>query len=86
VRELKALRKEAFSRAFDTLYEGCKRCAGTILSDGINKYFFTVFVFLGPQFGNLIVTLCIAHNAAYFKTIFRIECSPGANYSHKYNQ
>jgi hypothetical protein len=33
--------------------------AGTILSDGINKYFYLFFVwFLWPQFGNLIVTLC----------------------------
>jgi transposase len=26
-RELKAIREEAFSRAFDSLYERCKRCA-----------------------------------------------------------
>jgi hypothetical protein len=26
-RELKAIREEAFSRAFDLLYERCKRCA-----------------------------------------------------------
>jgi hypothetical protein len=25
--ELKAIREEAFSRAFDSLYERCKRCA-----------------------------------------------------------
>jgi hypothetical protein len=39
-RELKAIREETFSRAFDSLYERCKR-TGTILSDGINKYFLT---------------------------------------------
>jgi hypothetical protein len=38
-RELKAIREEAFSRIFDSLHERCKRCAGTILSDGINTYF-----------------------------------------------
>jgi hypothetical protein len=27
MRELKAIREEAFSRAFDSFYEGCKRCA-----------------------------------------------------------
>jgi hypothetical protein len=27
-RELKAIREEAFSRAFDSLYERCKLCAG----------------------------------------------------------
>jgi hypothetical protein len=56
--------------------------AGTILSDGINKYFLYFLCVLWPQFGNLIVTLCIAHNTAYFKTIFQTECSHGANYSH----
>jgi hypothetical protein len=36
--------------------------AGTILSDGNNKCYFIFFfvVFLWPQFGNLIVTLCIS--------------------------
>jgi hypothetical protein len=41
-RELKAIREEACSRAFDSLYERCnlvRNRAGTILSDGINKYF-----------------------------------------------
>jgi hypothetical protein len=50
-RELKAIREEAFSRAFDSLYERCKRCAeadGAILSDGINKYF---FIFLCGFYG-----------------------------------
>jgi hypothetical protein len=28
-RELKAMLEEAFSRAFDSLYERCKRCAET---------------------------------------------------------
>lgn len=35
-REVKAIREEALSRAFDSLYERCKRFAeagGTILSD-----------------------------------------------------
>jgi hypothetical protein len=27
MRELKAIQKEAFSQAFDSLYERCKRCA-----------------------------------------------------------
>jgi hypothetical protein len=37
-----------------------RKGAGTILSNGINKYFLSFFVwFLWPQFGNLIVTLCI---------------------------
>jgi hypothetical protein len=59
MRELKAIMEEAFSWAFDSLYErvnGVRKQAGTILSDGINKYFLS---FLWPQFGNLIVTLCM---------------------------
>jgi hypothetical protein len=37
-----------------------QKWAGTILSDGINKYFLSFLCsFLWPQFGNLIVTLCI---------------------------
>jgi hypothetical protein len=42
-RELKAIREEAFSRAFYSSYERCKRCAeagGTILSVSINKYLY----------------------------------------------
>jgi hypothetical protein len=55
-RELKAIREEAFSRAFDSLYEQCKRyaeSAGTILSDGINKIvylFLCVFMDLVQEF------------------------------------
>jgi hypothetical protein len=56
-------REEAFSQAFDLLYEQCKRYAetggGTILSDGINKYFLSFLCgILWPQFRNSIVTLC----------------------------
>jgi hypothetical protein len=29
-RELKAIREEAFSRTFDSLYERCKRCAEAV--------------------------------------------------------
>jgi hypothetical protein len=53
-RELKAIREEAFSRAFDSLYERCKyvqKQAGTILSDGINKYFLSFCVFYGLSLG-----------------------------------
>jgi hypothetical protein len=60
-RELKAKREEAFSRAFDLLYERYKRSAeraGIIFSDNINIYLFFVW-FLWPQLWNLIVTLCI---------------------------
>jgi hypothetical protein len=41
-RELKVTREEAFSRAFDSMYEQCKRCAeagGDYIECGINKYF-----------------------------------------------
>jgi hypothetical protein len=46
-RELKAIREEEFSRAFDSLYDVCcmydvnivRRRAETILSDGLNNYF-----------------------------------------------
>jgi hypothetical protein len=34
---------------------------GIILSDGINKYLLSFYMFLWPQFRNLIVTLCISH-------------------------
>jgi transposase-like protein len=46
-RELKAIWEEAFSRAFDSLYDDAKvmrKRAGTIQSDGINKYFLYFFV------------------------------------------
>jgi hypothetical protein len=46
MRELKVILEEAFSQAFDSLYERCKlvwKRVGTILSDGINKYFFCLF-------------------------------------------
>jgi hypothetical protein len=36
-----------------------RKRAGTILNDGINKYFLSFCVVLWPQFGNLIVTLCV---------------------------
>jgi hypothetical protein len=44
-RELKAIREEAFSRAFDLLCDVnvVRKRAGTILSDGINKCFFGCF-------------------------------------------
>jgi hypothetical protein len=71
-RELKAIREEAFSRAFDSLYERCKPRAvasgraGTVLSDGINKYsLLFLCVFLWPQFGNLNKTLYITCNAIF---------------------
>jgi hypothetical protein len=56
-RELKAIREEAFSQAFNSLGERCsKRCAGAILNDGIDKYFLFFCVwFLWPRFENLIV-------------------------------
>jgi hypothetical protein len=41
-REHKAIREQAFSRAFDSLCEDVnvvRKRARTILSDGINKYF-----------------------------------------------
>jgi hypothetical protein len=50
-RELKAIWEEAFSQAFDLLYEQCKHCAEAgrdILSNGINKYFIS---FLWVSYG-----------------------------------
>jgi hypothetical protein len=54
--ELQALREEAFSRAFDSLYKRCNRCAeaegGTVLSAGYNKYFLSFLCgFYGPRLG-----------------------------------
>jgi hypothetical protein len=63
--ELKAIQEEAFPRVFHPLYDRCECSAeagGTIMSDGINIFF---VCFLWPQFGNLIVTLCI-HSLTYF--------------------
>jgi hypothetical protein len=57
MRELKAIWEEAFSRAFDSLYERCKCCAEAG-GDGINKYFNLFYVvFYGLSSG--IVTLCV---------------------------
>jgi hypothetical protein len=37
-----------------------QKWVGTILNDGINKYFLSILCdFLWPQFRNLIVTLCM---------------------------
>jgi hypothetical protein len=61
-RELKAIWEEAFTlysiRCMSDINIVRKR-TGTILSDGINKYFsYFLYRFLCPQFGNLLVTLC----------------------------
>jgi hypothetical protein len=52
LKEMKAIREEAFSRAFDSLYE-YERCmsevnfvrkrAGTTLNDGVNTYFLSFY-------------------------------------------
>jgi hypothetical protein len=64
MRELKATWEEAFSRALDSMHERCKRpikADGAILSDGINKHFFSFFCawVLWAQFRNLIVN-CVS--------------------------
>jgi hypothetical protein len=40
MRELKAIREEAFSQAFNLLYECMRKRAETVLSDGINNFFY----------------------------------------------
>jgi hypothetical protein len=59
--ELKAKREEAFLRHSILCMRDVnivRKRAGTILSDGINKYLLSfLYGFLWPQFGNLIVTL-----------------------------
>jgi hypothetical protein len=66
-REQKAIQKEAFSRAFFSLYERCKRRAEqgegyTILSDGINKSFLS-FCAVCMSLVSEIVTLRISIEA-----------------------
>jgi hypothetical protein len=79
--ELKAIREEAFSRAFDSLYERCKRVrkrAGPMLSYTINIYFFIVLCFLCPQSWNFIVTLCRSLRSAWE----RVYSHPGSMCRH----
>jgi hypothetical protein len=60
-REMKAIWEEAFSRAFD---------------DDINKYFYLFCGFLWPQFGNLIVTLCIKLIFVFILTLILVTAEP----------
>jgi hypothetical protein len=59
-RELRAIREETFSRAFDHCMSDVNfvpKLTGPVLNDGINKYFFIFIMWLlWPHFGTLIVT------------------------------
>jgi hypothetical protein len=50
-----------------------RKRAGTILSDGINKYFYLFCVVLWFQFGNLIVTLYIPQASSCLETYQTLE-------------
>jgi hypothetical protein len=60
MREQKAIWEEAFSTHCMSNVNIVRKRVATILGDGINKYFLSFLCgFLWPQFGHLIVTLCM---------------------------
>jgi hypothetical protein len=60
IRELKTIQEDTSSRTSCSVYMSdvnvVPKEAGTILSYGINKYFYITSVFFGPMLENLIVT------------------------------